>query len=257
MNAHIQTSWSAEYQITSLLVNPQGRLGLYGVLNLIQETAWNHAEFLGFGLNDMEKAGLYWVLTRQTLHMKTWPPIGTRVQVKTWLCPPEGAFITREFSLSDEHHHEIGTCSTSWLALDRQSKKILPAQNLRPWEQLTSPRITGITPEKIPVTGTYERLAKYRVRNSDLDINQHVNNTKYAQWILDAIPYELHKKLSLKSYAVNFLAETHLGDKVEVDRSSQSTDVETSSQGTTIYRGVRESDEKILFTALLEWEKKI
>lgn len=256
MSRNSTHSWSTEYKITSLLANPQGYLGLFGALNLLQETAWNHAETLGFGLHDMEKAGLYWVLTRQTLHMKSWPRIGTTVHVKTWLCPPEGAFLTREFSLCDEHHHEIGTCATSWLALDRLSKKILPVHNLRPWDQLSSPRITGITPEKIPVTGTYERLARYRVRNSDLDINQHVNNTKYAQWILDAIPYELHRKLALKTYAVNFLAETHLGDKVEIDRSCQSTDVETSSQGTTTYRGVRMSDEKILFTALLDWEKR-
>lgn len=256
MHESKKNTWSAEYKINSLLVNPQGYLGLYGALNLLQETAWIHAESLGFGFHDMEGAGLYWVLTRQTLHMKSWPRLGSILQVRTWLCPPEGAFLTREFSLHDENHKVIGTCATSWLALDRQSRKILPIQNVRPWEQLSSPRITGITPEKIPVTGAYERLARYRVRNSDLDINQHVNNTKYAQWILDAVPYEFHHKLVLKTYSVNFLAETHLGDKVEIDRSCLSTEVETSPQGTTTYRGVRMSDEKVLFTALLEWEKK-
>nr|BFD60067.1 thioesterase [Bdellovibrio sp. CKG001]BFD63473.1 thioesterase [Bdellovibrio sp. HM001] len=248
--------WSENFHITSLLVNPMGRLGLYGLLNLLQETAWMHAESLGFGMQDMEKDGLFWVLTRQTLQMKQWPRFGENLQVQTWLRPPEGAFVSREFVVLNQQGQEIGLCSTSWLALDRQSKKILPAQNLRPWESLTHPRATGLTPEKIPVQGTYEKIAKYRVRNSDLDINQHVNNTKYAQWILDAVPYDLHRKLQLNSYSVNFLAETHLGDEVEIHRSCQAPNPETSDAGITSYQGLRVGDNKVLFTALLGWEKK-
>lgn len=256
MTNNTNSPWTEHFHITSLLVNPLGRLGLYGLLNLLQETAWKHAEDVGFGMSAMEKEGLFWVLTRQSLIMKDWPRFGEDIQIKTWIRPPEGAFITREFCVVNQSGEEIGLCSTSWLALDRASKKILPAQNLRPWETLCHPRATGIVPEKIPVQGTYEKIAKYRVRNSDLDINQHVNNTKYAQWILDAIPYDLHKNLRLNTYSVNFLSETHLGEEVEVHRSCSSPDVESTSQGLTTYKGLRVGDEKILFTAALGWEKR-
>lgn len=251
-NAHL----TENYRITSLLVNPSGRIGLYGTLNLIQETAWVHAERLGFGISSMETAGLYWVLTRQVLKMKKWPRYGENFRVQTWLRPPEGAFLTREFSLLNDKNEEIGFCVTTWLALTRDTKKILPLQDLYDWKSLTWDRSCGLIPEKIPVEGTYEKMAKYRVRNSDLDINQHVNNTKYAQWILDAIPYELHQKLALTTYSVNFLAETHLGDEVQVERRCDSADTDLAQQGTTHYRGLRLGDGKILFTALLEWEKR-
>lgn len=248
--------WTETFHITSLLVNPQGRLGLYGLLNLLQETAWMHAENLGFGMKDMEKEGLFWVLTRQRLQMTAWPRFGEEVRVLTWLRPPEGAFVSREFSIQNNAGQEIGSCSTSWLALDRESKKILPAQNLRPWAQIANSRSSGLTPEKIPVEGEYQKIAKYRVRNSDLDINQHVNNTKYAQWILDAIPYELHKTLRLNAYSVNFLSETHLGDEVEVHRNCGAPDVDAAASGKTNYKGLRVGDGKVLFTAVLEWEKR-
>ena len=100
-------------------------------------------------------------------------------------------------------------------------------------------------------------MAKYRVRVSDLDINQHVNNTKYAQWILDSIPYELHKVLLLKAYSVNFLAETHLGDEVRVERKASTRLSQEANSGQTIYRGLRVSDDRVLFTAALSWEKKV
>ncbi|MEN0059077.1 MAG: acyl-ACP thioesterase domain-containing protein [Bdellovibrio sp.] len=245
------TTWKEDYFITSLLVNPSGHLGLFGLLNLIQETAWMHAEKLGFGMREMEQEGLYWVLTRQKIKMLSWPPLGERITLKTWLVAPEGAFITREFMVTDARGTEIGSCSTSWLALHRDSRKIIAPLELRDWQNLIEPQRTDVITEKISVAGDFDPLAKFRVRNSDLDINQHVNNTKYAQWILDSIPYELHRTLRLKTYSVNFLAETRLGDKVRVEKQLPHL------PGEAVYRGVRLEDNKTLFAARLEWEKKI
>lgn len=253
MTASLPRIWTEKFKMTSLLLNPMGRLGLYGLLNLIQETAWMHAEAIGFGMSDMEKQGLYWVLTRQALQMKTWPRFKQSISIETWLRPPEGAFVTREFLIKDDQDQILGSCSTSWLALDRQTGKILPSQNLRPWEHICHDFTNGLSTDKIPVAGDYEKLARFRVRNSDLDINQHVNNCKYSQWILDSIPYELHKTLKLNAYSVNFLAETHLSDKVEIDGRKEASPDGVS--GVSVYRGVRAGDEKVLFTARLEWEK--
>ena len=248
-------SWEESFKITSLLVNPLGRLGLFGVLNLLQETAWMHAERFGFGMKDMEAQGLFWVLTRQSLEMTQWPSFGNEVHIRTWLRPPVGAFVTREFSILDSDFSEIGKATTSWLALDRTTRRILPIQKLRSWDDITGRESTGLTTEKIPVEGEYLKLAKYRVRNSDLDINQHVNNTKYAQWILDSIPYSFHQSLKLKKYAVNFLAETRLGDEVQVDRAQNSCDPESADSGVSTYRGLCIEDGRILFTAQMGWEK--
>ncbi|MNS72683.1 Acyl-ACP thioesterase [compost metagenome] len=229
-----------------------GRLGLYGTLNVIQETSWTHAETLGFGMKDMERQGNYWVLTRQTLQMAKWPSFGRKMSVETWLRPPESAYVIREFLLRDlSTGDEIGKCTTTWLALDRETKNILPVQDLRPWDEITENRVTGLTAGKISQAGEFEMLARFRVRNSDLDINQHVNNTKYSQWILDAIPYEMHKTHRLKEYSVNFLAETHLGEKVEIERCMEPTG---RNEGSAIYRGRRTSDAKIIFSAKLVWE---
>lgn len=255
--------WRENFKITSILVNPLGRLGLYGVLNLIQETAWMHAETLGFGMKDMERQGLFWVLTRQHLEMKEWPLFGQSIIVETWLRPPEGAFVSREFYIKSADDRIIGSCSTSWLALDRKTKKILPSADLRPWKDICADQTNGLSTEKIPVQGDYEKLARFRVRNSDIDTNQHVNNTKYSQWILDSISYDLHRNLILKSYAVNFLSETHLGDKVMVERSLLSTDHESVNAGSSVYKGVimpkdlndPNAKTQTCFTARLEWEK--
>jgi Acyl-ACP thioesterase len=251
MNAS-KRSLKQEFTINSLLVNSMGRLGLYGTLNVIQETAWSHAEILGFGMKDMEEQGNFWVLTRQCLQMTKWPSIGRKITVETWLRPPDSAYVMREFLLRDlETGEEIGKCTTTWLALSRDSKHILPLQDLRPWADITENRATGITAGKIMQSGEFEMLARFRVRNSDIDVNQHVNNTKYSQWILDAIPFDTHKANRLKEYSVNFLAETHLGEKVEIERCMEPTG---RNEGAAVYRGRRTSDGKIIFSAKMIWE---
>ncbi|MEK2688216.1 acyl-[acyl-carrier-protein] thioesterase [Bdellovibrio sp. GT3] len=247
-------SWNEVFKISTLSVNPRGFLGLYGLLNLLQETAWQHAERIGFGSDQMARDNMYWVITRQIVEMTVWPRFGETIRIQTWLRPPEGAFVLRGFKVLDSQDKVIGTCTTSFLALEQGSGKILPVESLRPWSELIGEETLALETEKIAVRGDYLKLANFAVRNSDLDINYHVNNAKYAQWILDAIPYELHKTLKLKSYSVNFLAETKLGDTVDIEQSLTDSS-ENAQGGSSVYRGVRTADGRNLFTARLNWER--
>ena len=91
--------------------------------------------------------------------------------------------------------------------------------------------------------------ATFQVRNSDLDVNGHVNNTRYAQWILDSIPLEAHAAYRLDEYEINFLAETNVGDTVVIERG----EVEPSPTSPTRwqFQGRRMPDDKTVFVARL------
>jgi acyl-ACP thioesterase len=67
--------------VNSFLVNPQKRLGLYGLLNLLQDTAWIHATHLGHGYDNMLLEETAWVLTRQKVRMTEWPKWGDEIQI--------------------------------------------------------------------------------------------------------------------------------------------------------------------------------
>ena len=76
----------------------------------------------------------------------------------------------------------------------------------------------AFTPEKIAVRQGLAETARFSVRNSDLDVNGHVNNTRYAQWILDSTPLEAHRTWRVDRYEVNFLAEIQVGDAVAIEQ---------------------------------------
>lgn len=171
--------------------------------------------------------------------MKEWPRWNDRIRVETWVRPADGAFAVRDFSIFSESGVLIGEATTSWLRLHAETHKPIrePLTDFEPGTDQCS-----FDAEKIPVrTSNLTTLARFEVRNSDIDGNQHVNNTRYSQWVLDAVPISAHAQYVLDEYSVNFLSETKLGDAI---------DVQTSDDG--YYHGLRVRDQKVVFTVQLK-----
>ncbi len=112
----------AEYKVTSFLTNSYGKLGLYGLLNLLQDVAGDHATVLGFGYDDMVRMKTFWVLTRQKVLMNKWPVQGDKITIKTWVRLGDGALSNRDFSIFTGEE-KIGECTTSWITLDADSRR--------------------------------------------------------------------------------------------------------------------------------------
>lgn len=238
-----QAIWIQSYEINTLLVNPQKRLGLYGLLNLFQDTAWIHATHLDHGHEEMIRDNTAWVLTRQKLMMNKWPSWGTNIVLKTWVRPISGIVAIRDFEVwsGDEL---LGKCTTQWLILDLITRKPA-AKNLTLSPNLSRQELPEtLEASKIILKDQLIKLSEFHVRNSDLDLNGHVNNTKYAQWVLDSVTEDKHREFILKEYEVNFIAETKLGDTVSIFCAQ-------TEASKFQFQGVRNVDEKVVFAATL------
>lgn len=236
-----------KYRINSLVLNSSGRLGLFAFLNLLQDCAWEHAHQIGHGYADTLQKKAFWVLTRQKIKMSRWPTWGENIHIQTWIREPSAGVI-RDFLCLDDQGNILGEATTGWLLLDSQTRRPFK-EDLKNWidPRFVAAQSVSIQPEKIQTRDRFESLASFEVRNSDLDVNKHVNNTKYAQWVLDAIPREWHSRFQLLEYDINFLAETHLKDVVRIEQ--QFDGLEEDELKDSFFRGVRESDQKVVFTA--------
>ena len=215
-----QSIWSQEYPVSSFLVNPRKKLGIYSLLNLLQDAAWMHATHLGHGHEETLQSKNAWVLTRQKVLMDAWPVWGDTVTIRTWVRPLQGPFAVRDFEILHKDKI-IGSCSTSWILMNLETRTaVLSAPDVLPFESRTDYKIP-YDAGKITIKDKLELRASFEVRNSDLDMNEHVNNTRYVQWILDSIPGDWHKEFQLLGYEVNFVAETHAGDKVDIMMSPE------------------------------------
>ncbi len=201
-----------EYSVNTTNINTNKQLSLSGLLGFIQDIASAHAQTLNFGYEEMKEKGVFWVLTRQKLRMKKWAKWNDKVKIKTWVLPTEKGNSIREFEIYLDAE-KIGACSTSWMILDTINRRI---KKINDKDFVFSPRVDynlDFHANKIRLPEGMKESHRHIVKNSDLDMHNHVNNVKYSQWILDSIPLEYHTK-QIREFEINFLKETFLDDEI-------------------------------------------
>ncbi len=234
------------FDANSFLVNPSKKLGLLGLLNILQDSAVEHAEELGFGLEKMIERQTFWVLARQILKMNEWPKWRDKIEIHTWTRPIDGMYANRDFEIYSNGAKKGSACF-SFMVVDGKTRRAVKPQFSDRELSARKDFNLDFVPSKLKHEFNHEKIKEFEVRNSDLDLNLHVNNIKYAQWILDAIPFEMHSKYFLKEYEINFLKETLLGDKVKL---FDGRPIDQSHY----FQGRRAKDDQPVFTARLEVE---
>lgn len=234
----IPSVWTSEYDVNTLVLAPRRRLSLHGLLSILQDAAWLHADALGCGFATMAARETLWVLTRQRLRMDVWPSWGEKLTIRTWARPFAGALAPRDFEILADGRR-IGAATTLWLILDARTRR--PQRNLP--TIVFGPETSGLEAEKIPPETDLTDIDALTVKASDIDVNGHVNNTNYARWVLDALPAETLQTHTVTQYDVDFLSETRLGARVVV---AGKADAERRR-----FQGRRAEDGKPVFAARL------
>lgn len=204
-----------EFQVRSYECGPDGAASLPTVCNYLQEAASLHAEKLGFSKSDFaaEGANTSWVLTRLRVKMRRYPKWEERVTVGT--CPRGGRRITaqRDFVLQ-VGEETIGVAASEWMIIDLATRKIVPVP-ARVYELANDVR------ERTLGEDAFSRLRwacsetagemPFRARRGDIDVNGHVNNVHYIEWLVEALPDAVGP---IGDFEIAFKSETLAGEEV-------------------------------------------
>ncbi len=243
-----QGIWKDRYRIHSYEVGTDGIVRLSSLCNYLQESAWNHATDLKVGYQDLLKNGNIWVLSRLYIKIKEYPRWGDEILVKTWPKGIERLFALRDFEILNTMGDCIGSATTKWLIVNRKSKR---PQKPDPYFQdiplLMSKHAVDTNLEKLPPVKEEDQSYSLSIRYSDLDVQNHVNNTKYIEWVLDGYSLEKHKSHLIHTYEINYLSETVYGEEllIRYQRSS-------GAEGVFFINGVNKNDNREIFRARLE-----
>jgi medium-chain acyl-[acyl-carrier-protein] hydrolase len=202
------------YAIRSYEVNAGGRLSIPSIFNLLQDAASSHALKLGLSVPQLLANNYTWVLSRIYLKMNQYPGWGDTIQVHTW---PSG--IQRVFALRDFDLHQdgcsIGSCISAWIIIDAANRRpVRPTSFARQLNPVDRKHVLEHPLGKLPVLKTPQIEKRFSVRYRDLDINQHVNNASYIEWLLECLPGIVENGRCLSELEVNFLGEALHGDTV-------------------------------------------
>jgi medium-chain acyl-[acyl-carrier-protein] hydrolase len=245
-----QLVWKEKLYVKSYEVDCTGGLKLQSLFNYFQEAAGNQASHLGTGYEELQKKGLFWVLSRIKIHITKMPRWHEVVSLVTWPKGVDRLFALRDFRMTDDQLNTLLTATSAWLLLDTernrpQKMSVLPFRILlNAGEHAINESLEKLKPAR-DLTLRYER----KILLSNLDVNNHVNNAEYMKWIVDCFDPDQIGTKSIGSIQVNYLDEALLGDTIALYSGRE------TEEGDTYYlEGVSRNKESKIFQARVEWK---
>lgn len=186
------------------------------VFRTMQRAAEIHANELGWGYNVLKEKNIAWVLTRTQLQMETYPKVWDEITVATWTGLIKHSVFPRYFEFRAADGTVLGRAVTLWVLLDLKERCMVSADKA----QIEVPADAGHEPA-LPFPAAPRELkdieplliGKLPVY-MDFDINGHVNNTRYIDWLCDLFATERYKDHFIRELTVNYAGEIMPGTEL-------------------------------------------
>ncbi len=218
----MQPRYTERFILSAADVDLTGRWRPSNILTSMQNAGIAHSELLGCGRAQMLGDNKIWVLSRTHVHMDAYPMMDEEVVTHTWPGKTNRFFFPRYHVFERPDGTPLGCAAALWLILDVEARKIvLPAQAAVPMPDTSMYAPPLPLPERVtPVEG--EALVSLREpRYTDLDVNGHVNNARYADWVCDALPLDMQRTHALQDLLLNYSKEIWPGQHAQLTLRQQ------------------------------------
>lgn len=206
------------FLVRSYDVDPRGRASIGSLCGWLQEAAGVHATALGVSMDRLAEEDLAWMIHRLKIEIDRMPRLGEPVAVETWPTGFARALATRDFRIVDQHETELARASSVWVVADVVQRRAI---RIPDWIQeidfTPAKAVVDIPGRRVGRITRTDVSADVKVLRSDLDRVDHVNNVRYAQWLLEAIPEDLWNDADLAGVDLLFRAECTYGDTIVIE----------------------------------------
>lgn len=212
-----------DYYIHSYETDFTTRLRFSCLNRYMQESAWKNAEQLGFGFSDLIRKNFAWVLTRMLISVEKLPGWNETIRIATWPSGQEGLFAFRDFQIFDQKERELGRATSSWCVIDLTTRKPVALQSAfeNGLAELDKRLFPGRPPKIVALKRTDSEWRTV-VGYQDLDVNKHVTNSRYIDWIFETFELGIFRERRLHSLAINFLTEALYQHEIVVKSEQKS-----------------------------------
>jgi acyl-ACP thioesterase len=200
-------------------VNLHRRLRTARLFELMQEASIRHTEELGMGREKTLDRGLLWVVTLQRAEIARMPEYDETVTLESWPGRTMHLLFPRYYRVLDGEGRVLLRASALWALIDQNTRRMVFPDDygIEIEGQVTGEEIA--LPSPLP-RAEGELLPAFRVPYSYLDLNGHMNNTRYFDLAEDRLA-EAARGDCLRELAIEYANEARLGDELELRLSRE------------------------------------
>lgn len=209
------------YEKTSVLLmrdcDMYKRIRPSAILTMFQDCSEALTEGWGVGLDAMLAVDVIWVAAKVECSVRRLPLHSELITVRGWACRCRSGIFPFRYTMDDAEGTRLIDGCSMWVLSDLRSHSMLSERI--PKITLPTPEPEGAPlPRMAPIRPPREpRQTKRQVRFSELDINGHLTNTRYFDWICDLAPAQFHRTHPITGLRVDYRAETFPDEEITLD----------------------------------------
>lgn len=210
MGIKFQQKYKVPYYETEI----SGKMKLPTIFNVALQVSGEQSTVLERSDEYVKSLGLTWIVTEYLVELTRLPSFNEEIIIETEATSYNKFFCYRRFTFKDEKGDILLTIDSTWCLINTETRKPahVPDEIVAPYE---SEKVRTIKrTEKIPALENY-RHKTYQVRYLDLDINQHVNNSKYLDWMFDSLDYDFLATHQVETLHLKYVKEVYYGTNIE------------------------------------------
>ncbi|MGN0975229.1 MAG: acyl-[acyl-carrier-protein] thioesterase [Gemmiger sp.] len=196
----------------------RGNIQPGGILRFAQQVATDQC--IQYGITDevYQKTHTAYVLAKLAVHFERVPKVDEHL---TFLTMPESlkrAVNKRITQVLDEEGKEAALVDSRWVLIDTDRRVILrkhPPEVCGPWAERVDRELTM----KMMKAAESESLGQCCATYSRCDMNGHLNNTRYADIVCDALPLEEMEHKIVSDLLIFYHKEVPMGESFELFRA--------------------------------------
>ena len=203
-----------ELLLRSKDVDLHRRLRTSRLFELLQEASIRHTEELGMGRDKTLDKGILWVVGLQRAEIRRMPVYDEQIVLKSWPGKTMHLFFPRYYQLETAAGEVLLKASALWTLVDESTRKVVFPEK---YGVVIEGEVTGeeislpASPRKLET----DRAVPFRVPYSYVDLNGHMNNTRYFDLAEDCIPASLEGR-PLRMIQTEYVSEARIGDELQV-----------------------------------------
>lgn len=204
----------------------RGDMRISAAIRCMQRCSCEQMIRLGIPLEKLISEGMSLILTKICIKIHRLPACNENVIAGTVPVGPVGLKYQREYFIDSTVGQRLISAFSYWILVDPETRKLVrPSTFPYDWDLRPSLVEDVIGDIPFPKRSIPSReKATITVRYSDIDWNDHVNNTVYADFVCDALAEEILAGRLLDLFSIRFKNESVLGDIVHVSAETLPSD---------------------------------
>ncbi len=203
-----------ELLLRSKDVDLHRNLRLSRLFELLQEASIRHTEQLGMGREKTLDKVILWIVGLQRAEIARMPVYDEQIVLKSWPGKTMHLFFPRYYQLETEEGEILLKASALWTLVDEQTRKVVFPEKygvVIEGEAFGQEIALPSSPRKLELT----EAVPFRIPYSYVDLNGHMNNTRYFDLAEDCIPASREGR-PLRLVQTEYASEARLDDKLQV-----------------------------------------